>query len=113
MLDQAATKYGIPADLLKAVAWQESGWNNSAVGDGGKSHGIMQIYSSAHPDYDVARGQADASYNIDYGAKFLAGLYGRYGDWQTAAMHYNGSGPAAQRYSEKVMALAASKPWEA
>jgi soluble lytic murein transglycosylase-like protein len=111
LLEQAAAKYGIPPDILKAVAWKESNWNPGSVGDGGKSHGIMQIYSTAHPDYDVARGKADVAYNIEYGAKFLAGLYKRYGNWQEAVVHYNGSGPAAVAYGSSVMSLAQQKPW--
>lgn len=29
--DEAARTYGVPADLLKAMAWQESGWQNHKV----------------------------------------------------------------------------------
>lgn len=29
--DEAARTYGVPADLLKAMAWQESGWQNDKV----------------------------------------------------------------------------------
>lgn len=111
LLEQAAAKYGIPPDVLKAVAWKESNWNPSSTGDGGKSHGIMQIYSTAHPDYDVAKGKADVAYNIEYGAKFLAELYKKYGNWQEAAVHYNGSGPAAVAYGASVMSLSQQKPW--
>lgn len=111
MLDAAADKYGIPPEILKAVAWQESGWNPRAVGDGGNSFGMMQIYRVAHPDYNVPRGKADPAYNIDYGARFLKGLYNRYGSWGEAVKHYNGSGPAADRYRNSVLSLARNKPW--
>jgi len=112
MLDDAAKKYGIPPDILKGIAWQESKWNPKAVGDGGQSHGMMQIYKTAHPDYDIARGQRDPSYNIEYGAKFLSGLHKKTGNWNTAVARYNGAGPAAQRYSQSVMNYAQTKPWQ-
>lgn len=112
MLGAAADKYGIPPDILKAIAWQESGWNPKAVGDGGNSSGMMQIYKVAHPDYDVARGKADPAYNIDYGARFLKNLHDRYGSWEQAIKHYNGSGPAADRYRNSVLSLVQNKPWQ-
>ncbi|MBI3928423.1 MAG: lytic transglycosylase domain-containing protein [Armatimonadetes bacterium] len=111
MLEAAARKYGIPPEILKAIAWKESGWKNSAVGDGGQSSGIMQIYKTAHPDYDVQRGRNDSAYNIDYGARFLASLYKKYGNWRTAVRAYNGSGPMAERYADSVMQMVQSQPW--
>ncbi len=40
--DAAARKHGVPADLLKAVAWQESGWQNDKVSST-KALGIGQL----------------------------------------------------------------------
>lgn len=112
MLEAAARKYGIPPDILKAVAYKESGWNPNAVGDGGKSFGMMQIYTAAHPDYDVARGKADPSYNIEYAARMLAGLYKQTGSWREAVRRYNGSGPMAEAYANDVFnRLLPQKPW--
>ncbi len=112
MLEQAAQKYGIPPEILKAIAFKESRWNPNAVGDGGQSHGMMQIYSRAHPDYNVARGQQDPSYNIEYAAQMLRGLYDRTGNWQTAVMRYNGSGPMARAYANDVFSnILPNQPW--
>lgn len=111
MLDEAAKKYGIPSDILKAIAWKESGWNPDARGDGGQSYGMMQIYKSAHPDYNEQEGMRNPAYNIEYGAKFLKGLYDQYGSWESAIQHYNGSGPMAERYKEAVLASLQTKPW--
>ncbi|MEW6284223.1 MAG: transglycosylase SLT domain-containing protein, partial [Candidatus Eremiobacterota bacterium] len=113
MLDAAARKYGIPPDILKAIAYKESRWNPGAVGDGGKSFGIGQIYTTAHPDYDVNRGRQDIAYQIDYMARFLSNLYKQTGDWRTAIRRYNGSGPMAERYADDVVNnLLNSKPWQ-
>lgn len=112
MIEAAAKKYGIPPDILKAIFYKESTWNPNAVGDGGKSFGIGQVYTTAHPDYDVNRGKQDVSYQIDYSAKLLSGLYKQTGDWRTAVRRYNGSGPMAERYADDVMNnLVQSKPW--
>ncbi|MHC9544068.1 MAG: transglycosylase SLT domain-containing protein [Vulcanimicrobiota bacterium] len=111
MLEEAARKYGIPPDILKSVAWKESSWNAGATGDGGQSHGMMQIYKTAHPDYDVQKGEQAPSYNIEYGAKFLKSLYDQYGSWPLAVQHYNGSGPAAEKYAQSVMGMVNQKPW--
>lgn len=111
-IEAAAQKYGIPPDILKAIFYKESNWNPAARGDGGKSYGIGQVYTTAHPDYDIARGQQDVSYQIDYSARLLAGLYKSTGDWRTAVRKYNGSGPMAERYADDVMNnLVPSKPW--
>lgn len=40
--DDAAARYGVPADLLKATAWQESGWQNDKVSATG-ALGIGQL----------------------------------------------------------------------
>lgn len=111
-IEAAATKYGIPPDILKAIFYKESNWNPAARGDGGKSYGIGQVYTTAHPDYDIARGQQDVSYQIDYSAKLLSGLYKQTGNWRTAVRRYNGSGPMAERYADDVMNnLVPSRPW--
>jgi LysM repeat protein len=40
--DRAAAEFGVPADLLKAVAWLESGWQNDRVSPIG-ARGIGQL----------------------------------------------------------------------
>lgn len=42
LLRQVAARYGLPANLLLAIAWQESGWNQHVISpDGGI--GVMQV----------------------------------------------------------------------
>jgi len=107
MLEAASKKYGIPPDILKGVAWQESGWNPKASSfDGGHGKGIMQIDDRFHP---FARTQDvwDPAKNIDYGSKYLADLYKKTGSWQGALKRYNGG----SSYPPKIMAHARNKPW--
>lgn len=42
ILDAAAVEFGIPAAWLKALAWQESGWNQFVVSHAG-AIGVMQV----------------------------------------------------------------------
>lgn len=42
LFDRAASRHKVPADLLKAVAWQESGWQNDKVSSV-KALGIGQL----------------------------------------------------------------------
>jgi hypothetical protein len=107
MLNAASDKYGIPPNILKAVAWQESGWNPNAKSfDGQHGKGVMQIDDRFH---EFARGPEafDPKKNIDYGAKYLSSLKQKYGSWEEALHHYNGG----STYAGKVMALAEKQPW--
>jgi soluble lytic murein transglycosylase-like protein len=42
VFDRWAAEYGVPPDLLKALAWFESGWNNELVSSAG-AIGIGQV----------------------------------------------------------------------
>jgi hypothetical protein len=115
LLEAAAAHYGIPEDVLKAVAYQESKWNNTLIGDGGKSYGTMQIHTRWHEHYDIERGKLDPSYNIQYGAQYLASLKrSNEESWFWALARYNGgSNPndKARAYATKVLEHAKNKPW--
>ena len=107
MLDAASKKYGIPPNILKAVAWQESGWNSKALSfDGQHGKGVMQIDDRFH-DFARTPDVFDPAKNIDYGAKYLAGLYAKSGSWSGALKSYNGGSD----YPPKVLALAQQQPW--
>jgi len=74
MLEETAEKYGIPAVILKAIAWQESTWRqfdangNPLISfDGGI--GIMQLTNQW--SYDQERLKTDIRYNIEAGAQVL------------------------------------------
>jgi hypothetical protein len=57
---------GIDPATLYAVIMHESGGDSGAVGDNGKSHGLFQVYTTVHPDYDIAKGKKDIMYQFDY-----------------------------------------------
>lgn len=76
LLEAAATTYEVPPAVLKAIAYQESGWKQ--YGSDGKvvvssdavcGLGIMQVTSTEDPD--PARLASDIEYNINAGARIL------------------------------------------
>ena len=108
MLDAASQKYGIPANILKAVAWQESGWNQNALSfDGHHGKGIMQIDDRFHA-FARTQDAFDPAKNIDYGARYLKEQFEKTGSWAGALKRYNGG----DAYPPKVLALAEQQPWQ-
>lgn len=119
--DAAAREFGVPADLLKALAWQESGWQNHKVSTA-RAMGIGQLVP-ATVDFlnnillpsrlDPRRPEE----NIRMSARFLAYLLGQTkGDAaMSVAAYYQGlasvrrSGPIPEtrRYVANVLALRA------
>jgi hypothetical protein len=74
LLDWSACKWGLDPDITYARAVVESTWHMSTVGDGGHSHGILQINDLYH---DTAYPQSARStpFNVDYA-----------GAWQRACL---------------------------
>jgi hypothetical protein len=77
-LEAAAASRDLPPQVLKAIAWQESGWRQYGADgaplisfDGGI--GIMQLTNK--PQYDQNRLRTDPEYNINAGADVLAGAW--------------------------------------
>jgi soluble lytic murein transglycosylase-like protein len=98
--------------VLFAQVGIESGWNQFAIGDNGRSYGLMQIqpkiwkkFCKLERDSDLL----DAEKNLECGADIFAMHYeesqGRHSEkvWMAYRKH-NGSGPAARNYANKVMA---------
>lgn len=107
MLDASSEKYGIPPNVLKAVAWQESTWNPDAKSfDGQHGKGVMQIDDRFH-EFARTPDVWDPKKNIEYGSKYLKSLYDQTGDWNAALKRYNGGSD----YPPKIMALAQQQPW--
>jgi len=109
LLDAAAQKYGIPPDILKALAYQESTWSN-ILGRDKHGKGVLQIDDRYYP-FARTTNVWDPAKNIDYGARLLAKNFARYGSWDTAVMRYNGSNATARRNADRVMRHVATKPW--
>lgn len=78
MLHQAARIYGLPANLLMAIAWQESGWYQHVIAwDGGI--GVMQLMPYTAMGINAGTGIRRNPYhlwdNINLGATYLSWLW--------------------------------------
>lgn len=114
--DEAAHKYGLAAELLRAIAAQESQFTTHAEGrnkDGSRDIGVMQIntwWLSRLAEYGIREEHLwEPCMNVHIGAWILAGNVARYGYNWTAVGAYNaGTGTtneAARRrenYARKV-----------
>lgn len=102
LIIRKANQYGVPPEIMLAIAEKESNFNPDAknISDIEKSYGLFQINTLAHPDY---KGGNDPEANTDYAARFLSNLYKRYGSWDKAIERYNGSGNQAKAYAKDVI----------
>jgi soluble lytic murein transglycosylase-like protein len=119
LFDEWAGANGIPPDLLKAMTWLESGWQNSIVSPTG-AMGIGQLMPGTVDHMETLIGvDLDPSVpedNIRLSARFLRWLLARFATTESAvAAYYQGPasierhGPFAetQQYVANVLALRA------
>lgn len=119
--DAAARDYGVPADLLKALTWLESGWQNHKVSST-RAVGIGQLMPATVSFVNdvLLRARLDPArpdHNIRMSARFLAYLLRQNGGDVPAALasYYQGLAslrrqgplPQSRRYVADVLALRA------
>ncbi|MDP2085201.1 MAG: lytic transglycosylase domain-containing protein [Gemmobacter sp.] len=87
----AATRHNVPEDLFLRLVQQESGFNPGAVSSKGAT-GLAQLM----PDTARLLGVdiSDPHQNLDGGARYLARMHARFGNWRLALAAYN-AGPEA------------------
>lgn len=116
VINAASSRTGVPADLIAAVAKQESGFNASAVSRAG-AEGVMQLMPATAKGLGVTD-PLDAAQSINGGATYLASLLKRFGGDTTLAVAAYNAGPGAvlkyggvppyaetQKYVRNVLAL--------
>jgi N-acetylmuramoyl-L-alanine amidase len=116
---QVAAQHGVSASLASAVAWQESGFSNSAVSSA-NARGVMQVLPGTWTwvQQNLAQGALDpnsAIDNVSAGSMYLAQLIrdARGNESLAAAYYYQGEAsvravgmlPETQRYVANVQAL--------
>ena len=119
LLEKYAATYKVEAALIKALAWQESGWQQQVISDMG-AVGVMQIMPetgrfTGDTILQRAVDTADLEHNVEAGVAFFAYLvHQAKGDVQLAvAGYYQGLRSVVQkgmqadtkRYVANVMAL--------
>ena len=118
-IHQIASQQGVDGSLASAIAWQESGFNNSAVSSA-NARGVMQVMPGTWDwvQQNLASSQLDPSStqdNVKAGTLYLNQLLrDTSGDERMAvAAYYQGLGsvrsngllPETERYVDNVMAL--------
>lgn len=94
---QAAEKYNVPVELLKAIGKQESNFNAKAVSRCG-AQGIMQLMPATAKELGVTDA-FDPEQNIMGGAKYISGLLKKYnGDTKLALAAYNAGSGNVKKY---------------
>jgi len=82
----------IPPNVFAAVIYVESAFDENAVGDDGKSYGLMQIQLNTARDMGfkgTIKELMDPETNIKYGTMYLVYLYKKTGDLFIALDAYN------------------------
>lgn len=95
LIRESSVRHAVPAQIVEAVAWQESRFNHAAVSSKG-ARGVMQLLPTTASDLGVD--PADLRGNIDGGAAYLAQQLRRFGDVKLALAAYNAGPMAVQRY---------------
>ena len=93
----AAEKYGVDPDLVKAVIMAESSYNPSAVSNKG-AVGLMQIMSATATSLGV-KDLFNPEDNVDGGVKYLKWLLNQFkGDTMLAVAAYNAGRTKVRKY---------------
>lgn len=95
LLDAAADRHGLPAELLHAVAASESAYQQKARSSAG-AIGVMQLMPATARAYGADPN--DAAQNIDAGTRFLRELLLKYQNDLTLALAAYNAGPGAVDY---------------
>lgn len=94
----SAGKYGVDADMVKAVIAVESCYNTSAVSPKG-AQGLMQLIPETAARFGVAD-SFNSAQNINGGTRYLSWLMKRYnGDLYKAIAAYNAGEGAVDKYN--------------
>lgn len=97
IFQRASSTYGVPINLLKAVAKAESNFNPKAVSSAG-AQGVMQLMPKTAASLGVTN-PFDAEQNIMGGAKYLGQMLERYdGDAKLALAAYNAGSGNVKKY---------------
>ena len=86
-------EYGIKPELLEAVCWKESRYQEGITDKSRTCFGLMQIKASCHRDRMKRLGVIDLydiDSNVHVGADILADLFDEYEDAGTVLMIYHG-----------------------
>jgi soluble lytic murein transglycosylase-like protein len=86
----------VPTDLFNRLIQQESGWNPNAKSSAG-AYGLAQLMPGTAKSLGVNR--RDPRQNLEGGARYLAKMYRKFGNWRHALAAYNAGPEAVAKYN--------------
>jgi len=96
IIEQASSRFGVAATLIKAVIKTESDFDHRAVSDKG-AKGLMQLMPSTADAMDV-KNPYDPQENIFGGTRYLSQLLARFKDMRKALAAYNAGPDLVEKY---------------
>lgn len=119
-LEDAGRRYHVNADLLRAIAYYESGFNPRALHhnhDGSFDIGLMQINSVHLPELAMrgidSRRLNDASINANTGAELLRRQIDRYGaTWRAVGAYHSRTPVLGTQYARAIHDIYLTRAWE-
>lgn len=110
IIDEESRKEGVPAELVKRVAFVESRGKCRIRARDGKSIGLMQVRPETARAMGVRGDQNDCRNSVIAGARYLKlALKRAHGDWALAASLYNHGLTAHVRHTRYSRAVLASR----
>ena len=101
LIEAAATRHGVPPNLIQAVIHSESGFDSKAVSPVG-AQGLMQLMPATAQQMKVID-SFDARQNIEGGTRYLRWLSNQFGrDWVKVVAAYNAGPENVRRYGGAV-----------
>jgi soluble lytic murein transglycosylase-like protein len=97
--------YEIDPAIVVSIIGTESSYDQSAVGDGGDSRGLMQIQEKWHRERMDRLGVTDLLdpiQNVSVGVDYIAELLGKY-PLESALTAYNSGKPGTSAYAQNVL----------
>lgn len=99
-------KYGIPPSIIIAMIERESQFDRYAIGDDGRSFGLMQIQPKEHIDRMIKMGYTDLFepiQNVKVGIAILGDLKNQHNDIGWALTAYNSGSGGLNAYAMAVI----------
>ena len=98
--DKYGEEYNICPELLEAICWKESRYQEDIIDNTGSCYGLMQIQAKSHSKRIARLGVTDLydiDSNVQVGADYLAELFEKYEDAGLVLMVYHGEQGAVRK----------------